>query len=85
MIKALFPELAKPFSTQAVSRLMAFMIFALALVAGYYYTVYQAQLKKYAQLEDRYVRVRTVLGIEETQRLIDLSYESKTTDQQDAW
>lgn len=42
-------------------------------MAGYYHAILKQEQKKYARIEDFYVRVRSQLGREETQRLIDLS------------
>lgn len=75
----------QPASAQAITRLLTALLLALALAAGYYYTAYDNQLKKYAKLEDKYVRVRSVLGREETQRLIDRSYESDPPQHQEDW
>lgn len=60
---------------------MLALIVLLALAAGYYHSSWEAEQKKYARLEDRYVRVRNILGREETQRLIDLSRELEETQQ----
>ncbi|MBU1085876.1 hypothetical protein KKB06_06010 [Patescibacteria group bacterium] len=42
-------------------------------MAGYYQNSLVAEQKKYLRLEDKYVRIRSKLGTEETQRLIDES------------
>jgi hypothetical protein len=56
-------------------RFMVLLCVVLALAAGYYHSMYLNENKKYLKLEDMYVRVRSELGREETQRLIDQSYE----------
>ena len=65
----------KYISEKNMVRLLLFWVVILALFAGYYQVKYEAEQKKYLRLEDKYVRVRQQLGIEETQRLIDLSHE----------
>ena len=54
-------------------RILIILIILLSLLTGYYQTALDLERKKYARLEDWYVRVRSELGREETQRLIDLS------------
>lgn len=61
-------------SQKNVTRGLVVLVVVLALVAGYFQTALQAENRKYLRLEDRYVRVRQMLGVEETQRLIDESY-----------
>lgn len=56
-------------------RLLIAIIIVLALMAGFYQSSLVGERKKYAKLEDLYVRVRQQLGREETQRLIERSYE----------
>jgi hypothetical protein len=66
----------KPFFTHKnLVRFLVVLIVSLALTAGYYHAQLEAEQRKYLQLEDKYVRVRSQLGREETQRLIDKSYE----------
>lgn len=67
--------LPPPLPTRWVIRILVILVVALALLAGYYHSSYLTEQRKYQRLEDRYVRVRGMLGREETQRLIDLSYE----------
>ena len=67
-------EQAKPFSYITLSRALILIIFVLAILTGYYKAVIVSERKKYMRLEDRYVRVRSELGIDETQRLIDQSH-----------
>lgn len=50
------------------------LVVVLAILAGYYSHALSLEKRKYLRLEDRYVRVRSQLGVEETQRLIDQSY-----------
>jgi hypothetical protein len=54
---------------------VALIFFALA--AGYFQTVLEQERKRYLRLEDAYVRVRSELGREETQRLIDQSRQTQ--------
>jgi len=65
----------KYLSEKNLTRGLVLIIVALALAAGYYQAKYLAENKKYLRLEDKYVRVRQQLGVDETQRLIDLSYD----------
>ncbi len=62
------------FTHKNLVRLLLTLVVVLALLAGYFRTQLQAEERKYLQLEDKYVRVRSQLGREETQRLIDESY-----------
>ncbi len=55
-------------------RVLTALVVVLALLAGIYHEKASQQEKMYNRLEDKYVRVRSQLGVEETQRLIDLSY-----------
>ena len=65
----------KPFSSAFVTRFLVTLAVALSLMAGFYHTALTLEQRKYLRLEDMYVRVRGELGREETQRLIDQSYE----------
>lgn len=81
MIKSFFHSLRAPASVHLnptlVIRLLVVLSVALALLAGYYHASWENQLKKYQRLEDMFVRVRSQLGREEMQRLIDLSREQE--------
>lgn len=68
----------RPFSQKTIIRLLCALVVSLAILAGYFQTLYQAEAKKYLRIEDRYVRVRSFLGREETQRILDLSYSEDT-------
>lgn len=57
-----------------VTRVLLMLVVVLALAAGYFQTALVAEQRKYLRLEDKYVRVRNMLGVDETQRLIDESY-----------
>ena len=59
---------------QTISRILLIATVLLALFAGLFQELYRLENKKYAKLEDMYVRVRDQLGRSETQRLIDQSY-----------
>ena len=63
----------KPFSYKLLTRILILLIVILSLLAGYYESALVSERKKYLRLEDKYVRVRSELGREETQRLIDQS------------
>ncbi len=70
------PQLEPPKFAMSVTlliRLLLGLCIVLSLLAGYYHASLGTQQKKYARLEDMYVRVRNELGREETQRLIDQS------------
>ncbi|MCB9812881.1 MAG: hypothetical protein H6772_00600 [Pseudomonadales bacterium] len=66
-------EKSKPISQKTLTRILVFIIFILSLIAGYYHNALILENQKYLRLEDRYVRVRGELGIDETQKLIDQS------------
>lgn len=61
-------------SPKNITRMLVVLVVLLALIAGYFQTTYIAEQKKYLRLEDRYVRVRNMLGVDQTQQLIDDSY-----------
>lgn len=64
-------------STTTKIRILIMLTVVLALVAGMYHEEAVQQEKRYNRLEDKYVRVRGELGVEETQRLIDQSYKQE--------
>lgn len=75
-------EITQPFNSKIILRILVLLIVILALAAGYFHSAWQLENKKFLLLEDKYIRVRDILGKEETQRLIDLSQElEKTTNQ----
>ncbi len=63
-----------PLSSQNVTRVLVVLVVILALAAGLFENAYTLQKKQYQSLEDKYVRVRSQLGREEMQKLIDQSY-----------
>lgn len=65
---------AFPISQQNLARIMIVLVVILALTAGLFENAYSAEKKKYQSLEDKYVRVRSQLGRDEMQKLIDQSY-----------
>lgn len=71
-------KLHPPLSKKNIIRFLVILIIILSLAAGYFHSLNKTWEKKYNRLENNYVRVRDELGREETQRLIDLSYEKKT-------
>lgn len=67
------PKIVLP-SQKTITRLLFLTTILFALLAGLYQELYRVERKKYANLENLYVRVRGQLGRTETQRLIDESY-----------
>ncbi len=63
-----------PISPKLINRVLIVSVVILAVAAGFYRSALEAEQKKYKYIEDKYVRVRSVLGVEETQRLIEESY-----------
>jgi hypothetical protein len=74
-------KLGKPFSDKLVIRILAGLLVVISLLTGYYHTLYTNQLKLYKRLEDKYVRVREILGVGQTQDLIDLSHELEAAEE----
>ena len=64
----------QPISSQLVTKILLLLVVILSLAAGYYHALCQNWEKKYNRLENMYVRLRSQLGAEETQKLIDQSY-----------
>lgn len=64
-----------PIKTKNLIRLMVLVIILLTFLTGYFHSLYTLEQRKYARLEDKYVRVRMMLGREEMQQLIDESYD----------
>lgn len=64
-----------PINQLWVTRILLMLVIILAVAAGYYQELWKQELKRYARLEDKYVRVRQVIGRESMQELIDESYE----------
>ncbi|MGD9129760.1 MAG: hypothetical protein PVJ09_04725 [Candidatus Woesebacteria bacterium] len=58
-----------------LSRILLFIIICLSLATGYYQVALELEIKEHKKVEDQYVRVRSILGREKTQELIDLSHE----------
>lgn len=76
-MKIIFERYDKPIADKWVIRILLSLVIILSLMAGFYHAALKAENKKYLKLEDLYVRVRSELGREETQRLIDLSREKE--------
>ncbi len=74
-----FQKQAKPIADKWIIRFLLVVTIVLAIAAGYYHAALQAEQKKYLKLEDLYVRVRTELGRDATQNLIDVSREKELT------
>lgn len=72
---ALPTSLNHPISTTWVIRILLTIVIVLSLAAGFYQLKFSQERKRYLYLEDRYVRVREEVGVEEMQRLIDQSYQ----------
>ena len=72
-----FQKKEKVFSDTAIIRFLLLIVIILAYIAGYYHAALGVERKKYLRLEDLYVRVRTELGRDATQYLIDLSREKE--------
>ena len=72
-------ELSIPVPQKHLNRFLILIIIVLAFLAGYYQSAYRLEIKKYLRLEDKYVRVRTMLGVEKTQELLNESYEKIET------
>lgn len=64
-----------PLSDKTVFRILVFVVLILSITTGLYAEKLRQQQKLYDRVEDMFVRVRGELGREETQRLIDQSYE----------
>ena len=64
----------QPINSSTVMIGLSLIVVILAITAGFFHQVWVQEQKKYASLEDRYVRVRNKLGRESMQELIDSSY-----------
>jgi len=64
-----------PFKTKNLIRFLVAVIIVLIFFTSYFQSLLRLEKRKYNQLEDKYVRVRMMLGREEMQNLIDQSYE----------
>jgi hypothetical protein len=73
-MKFILKKETKPFSYKILTRILVGLILIISILAGYYQAIFKAEHRKYLRLEDKYVRVRDELGVDETQRLIDESY-----------
>ena len=78
-MKFFFEKHEKPIQDKWVIRLLVAVTIILAIAAGYYHAALLAEKKKYLKIEDLYVRVRTELGRDETQNLIDISRKKEMT------
>lgn len=56
-------------------RVLVVAVVILAIVAGYYQTALKVERTRFERYEDMFVRVRSQLGRDEMQRLIDQSYQ----------
>lgn len=64
-----------PVKPKNIIRVLVIALIIVAFVAGYYHSLFTLERKKYNKLEDRYVRVRMMIGREQMQDLIDESYD----------
>ena len=64
-------KLVQPINPKTLIRILVVIIIGLIYLASYYKSQYRLETKKYLQLEDKYVRVRMMLGRDELQNLID--------------
>jgi hypothetical protein len=62
------------FSTKNLTRVLWLAIITLALAAGFLQSALEVQERKYKALEDRYVRLRYMVGSDKAQQLIQESY-----------
>lgn len=62
-------------SYKQLTRVLVVLIVVLAFAAGYYQTALSIEQQRYERYEDMFVRVRSQLGRDEMQRLIDQSYQ----------
>lgn len=76
-MKSIFEKYKKPIADKWIIRILLVIIVILSIMAGFYHAGLGLEKRKYLKLEDLYVRVRSELGREETQRLIDLSREKE--------
>lgn len=72
-----FQKEEKILSDKTIIRFLVIVVIVLTYIAGYYHAALDSERKKYFRLEDLYVRVRSELGRDETQRLIDISREKE--------
>ncbi len=52
-------------------------VVVLAIAAGYYQQLYLLENKRYKKIEDQFVRIRSQLGREKTNQLIESSYQNQ--------
>ena len=64
-----------PISFKWLLRIFVISSIILSILAGYYLEALKLEEKRYANLEDKYVRVRNMIGRNAMQDLIDRSYE----------
>lgn len=76
-MKLFFQKQTKPIDDKWIIRILLMLTIVLAITAGYYNAALVSEQKKYLKLEDMYVRVRTELGRDATQNLIDISREKE--------
>lgn len=72
-MKNIFQKQKRPIEDKWIIRALLLIIVILAIATGYYHSALASEQKKYLKLEDMYVRVRSELGREATQNLIDIS------------
>jgi hypothetical protein len=65
----------QPIKPKHLTWLLMAVIVILAFAAAYYQTALKLEKKKYKRLEDKYVRVRNMLGANKMKQLIEDSYQ----------
>lgn len=58
-----------------LTRILVVVIIVLGFMAGYYHSALKIERLRFERYEDMFVRVRSQLGRDEMQRLIDQSYQ----------
>lgn len=68
-------EIRTEISDKTLFRILIALVIVLSLTTGLYAEELRQQKQLYGRVEDMFVRVRSELGRNETQRLIDQSYD----------
>lgn len=71
----MFNKISLEISDKTIIRLLIILVIVLSISSGMLAEELRQQQKLYDKVEDMFVRVRTQLGRDQTQRLIDQSYE----------
>ena len=62
-------------SQRNLNRLLFVLLITLAIAAGFFKSAYDTEVRKYNKLEDQFVRLKMMIGEEETTNLIEASYQ----------